>query len=188
MCTFCSDCVADMSSTVCDGDVKNICGIYTRRTCMHWWPGNLFSAHNAHRKNAHTPAQARPCNSAANPSPCKPLRTILQLELCQAQETARIHGNPAWRGRSCISIQESSDPLPWCGPYPICLRYALETWPQSLSIKKICFHLCSRRIPYTNLNSYNHFKTASMWRLRKFMVINWANRVSSKATQLFFME
>jgi len=58
---------------------KLLWNIHTR---MHWCSGNLFSAHHAHRKNAHTLVQARQSDGAATSSPCKPLRSILQIELC----------------------------------------------------------------------------------------------------------
>jgi len=48
MCTPCSDFVADMHQ-------KHLWNV---QTCMHWCSGHLFSAHHAHRNNAHTPSQA----------------------------------------------------------------------------------------------------------------------------------
>jgi len=57
-------------------------------------------------KNAHTPAQARPCNGAATSSPCKLLWHILQLELCprnrqnlrqpMAQSQVHYHASIIW--------------------------------------------------------------------------------------------
>jgi len=88
-------------------------------TCMHWCLGHLLSAHHALRKNTHTPAQARPCDSAATSSPCKQLQPISQLELCprnrqnprqpMAQSQLRRHTDIIWssvmvRGPSSFSM------------------------------------------------------------------------------------
>jgi len=68
MCTLCSDCKTDMYGNFeCQ---KHLWNVYT---CMHRYPGHLFSAHHAHRQNSHKPAHARPCDGAAMPLPCKPL-------------------------------------------------------------------------------------------------------------------
>jgi len=93
---------------------------------MHWCPGNLFNAHQAQRKNAHTPAQARPCNGVAFPSPCNPLQPILQLELspknCQNPRQTMAQLQLRCRtGIISVIIRLGAGP----GPHPVCLWFAL---------------------------------------------------------------
>ena len=116
MCTPSSDCIADMY-----GQVKNI------RGCTHLHAlDSCFKAHHAHRKNAHTPAQARLCDSATTPSPCKPLRPILQPKLISANKTTRFHNRP-WRSFRFVATQASSDHTPLCCPAgPIQFVYHLH--------------------------------------------------------------
>jgi len=103
------------------GEVKNIRGC-TYLACT----GQLSRAHHAHRKNAHTPAQARLCDSATTPSPCTPLRSNLQPKLSSAKETTRFHKRP-WRSRSCVAKQALSVHSPLCCPVgPIQFVYHLH--------------------------------------------------------------
>jgi len=76
MCTPCSHCVTNMY-----GDVNNTCGMYTSACTGAQDTCGVHTTLTA--KNVHTPAQVHLCDSAAMPSPCKPLRPILQLQLCQ---------------------------------------------------------------------------------------------------------
>jgi len=83
--------------------------------------------------------------------PRKDARATVQQLLCYAnhcntscnvstaQDTVRIHASP-WSSRSCVVTQTSSDHPRSCEPHPVCLWFALEAWPRSLSITKFYFH------------------------------------------------
>ena len=129
-----------------------LCRRYTQRcqkrlwnvhTCMHWCLRHLFSTHYALHKNTHTPAQARPCDSAATSSPCKQL--VQFRNLSSAQETVGIHAS-LWRSRSCVVTQTLSDHLSWCGAHPVFLWFAFKAWPRSLFITNFYFHFFFCRV------------------------------------------
>jgi len=67
------------------------------------------------------------------------MRPDPSCNLSSAKDTVRIHASPK-RSRSCVFTQASSDHLRSCGPHLVCLWFALEAWPRSLSITEFYFH------------------------------------------------
>ena len=51
----------------------------------------------------------------------------------------------SWRGRRCGVVQALCDHLRWCRPHPVCLWFALETWPRGLPHQKFYFRHFSRK-------------------------------------------
>jgi len=133
MCTPCSDCVADKSL---EGDVKNTCRMY-KPTCTS--AQDTCLVHTAVNANAKMHIHQRKHSHAitATPSPCKPLRLILQLEFCP-----RNRHNPrqpmAQPQKSCHKGVISDHP-PGCGPHLVCLWFALPLAAAEIRHHKILF-------------------------------------------------
>ena len=78
---------------------------------------------------------------------------------CSLKKFVQIH---PWRGRRCGVAHASFDHPRWCRPHPVCLWFALETWPRGSLHQKFCFYHFSARV-FRNITSFCNF--TATWRL-----------------------
>jgi len=111
-------------------------------------------------KNAHAPVHVRLCNGAellCHGSYCNLILSLARASYrlsfavrpaavslksvaqhCSLKKFVQIHAS-SWRGRRCGVAQASFDHLRWYRPHPVCLWFALKTWPRAHFIKNsIC--------------------------------------------------
>jgi len=90
---------------------KSICIAYVPAHALVLKTPVYYMPHST-QKNAHTPVQARPCDSAATSSPCKPLQPILKLEFClRNYQNPRQPMTQLWSHRHHTIIRVGAGPI-----------------------------------------------------------------------------
>jgi len=74
---------------------------------------------------------------------------------CSLKKSVQIHAS-SLHDRRCGVAHASSDHPRWCRPHPVCLWFALESWPRGSPHQKFNFGYFSRESPNNTLTQLVH--------------------------------